>query len=1210
MLATTAIFLVTIVSAWTNASAQTTGYHDFSFSNKDGLSAPTGSKPESKVWFNDNSWWAIMFNPALHATDIYKLDLDTQTWHDTGTEVDDRPTAKGDALWDQASGKLYIVSNIHVDSATPTSSSSNWGRLYRYTYLTGTGIYSLDSGFPVTVTKGKEETLVIAKDSTGLLWVTYVESSKVMINHSNGNDNVWGTPFVLPISSTSRSTESDDISTIIAFGGNKIGVFWSNQKTKNDYFSIHQDGAADTAWSAEEIAIGSGVNCTGACADDHINIKADSTGKLYVASKTSFTNDSQPLINLLVRSTTGTWSRTTYSTHQYTNTRGIVLLDEPHNRLYFFVSSHEGGGNIDYKVTSMSSPSFVDGNGDLFIDNSKDTHINNATSTKQNITSNSGLLVLASDDDSNFYLHNSTTPSSSNPPTIISFTPTSGFSGTSVVITGKAFDEASSVQFNGADASSFTVSSSTKITAIVSDQASTGPISVTTPGGTGTSSSTFTVALAQSNPVPLVDQPLAPMTVAPGGPDFTVTLNGTGFVFGAVVTWDGAPLATQFVSSSQLTATVLSANIAIPQTGKVRVTNPTPAGGVSNTLFLTVSAPTTLKFASIPLPQTIDANGTAIAQDVNQDGKLDLIFLTFFPTNDYFVHVLLGNGDGTFQPDKVSLGLQTLALGDFNGDGNLDLAGMYNFTIFTNWHVLLGDGGGTFADAGPEPPVSYPAWNLIAGDFNQDGKLDAAMTVNGLGIQAFPGKGDGTFDNGLTQTPDPLFYLGGVGDYDADGKLDVIGVNAQLRWFKGNGDGTFQTPSASYSVDSTVGTLVAADVNGDNKLDVIAARPFGSVFTLFRGNGDGTFQTGVIFPYGGGSVVGDFNADGKLDIVGGNEANPFVLPGNGDGTFQSPVTLPYIPVTAGDFNNDGKMDFVAFAPSDGELVLMIQEQSPVILSPPHLTFDSQDIGTVSPAKSVTLTNGGATALDISNIAMVAASSAEFSQTNNCPASLTVGASCTIEVTFNPTGLNTRLGSLAITDSAIGSPQLVTLTGTGAGFLLGPGGDSTATISAGQTASYTIAMNAAGGFSQEVTLSCSGAPAGATCAVSPSSVTPSGPTPVMATVTVTTTVSSAGLIRPASGWSSGIVVGLAISGLGIPMLITMGGRRSQCRWRLLGVLGIVCLFSLGTMSACGGGSSGVGGGGVQAGSYSLTVTASSTSGSKTLTSAINVTLIVK
>ena len=119
-----------------------------------------------------------------------------------------------------------------------------------------------------------------------------------MINHSNGSDNIWGTPFALPVSTVARSTTSDDIASIIAFGGNKIGVFWSNEGTKNDYFSIHQDGAADTAWSPEEIALGGGMNCTGACADDHINIKTDSKGKLYIASKTSFTNNTQPLINL------------------------------------------------------------------------------------------------------------------------------------------------------------------------------------------------------------------------------------------------------------------------------------------------------------------------------------------------------------------------------------------------------------------------------------------------------------------------------------------------------------------------------------------------------------------------------------------------------------------------------------------------------------------------------------------------------------------------------------------------------------------------------------------------------------------------------------------------------------------------------------------------------------------------------------------------
>ena len=202
-------------------------------------------------------------------------------------------------------------------------------------------------GFPVTVTKGKEETLVVAKDSTGTLWVAYVEGSKVMVNHSNGSDNVWGTSLCPSRQYRRQIDHQRRYASIIAFGGNKIGVFWSNQSTKNDYFAIHQDGAVDTTWSPEEIALGSGVNCSGACADDHINIKSDSNGKLYIASKTSFTNDTQPLINLLVRATNGTWSRTTYSTHAFSDTRGIVLLDEPHDRLYLFVSSSESGGKID-----------------------------------------------------------------------------------------------------------------------------------------------------------------------------------------------------------------------------------------------------------------------------------------------------------------------------------------------------------------------------------------------------------------------------------------------------------------------------------------------------------------------------------------------------------------------------------------------------------------------------------------------------------------------------------------------------------------------------------------------------------------------------------------------------------------------------------------------------------------------------------------------
>jgi len=106
--------------------------------------------------------------------------------------------------------------------------------------------------------------------------------------------------------------------------------------------------------------------------------------------------------------------------------------------------------------------------------------------------------------------------------------------------------------------------------------------------------------LAQSNPVPFVNQPLVPSAIAPAGPSFTLTVNGTGFVSGSVVNWNGTPLSTTFVSDSQLTATVPASNIATPSTSSITVSSPSPGGGTSNVLFLAVAAPeTSVQFAAV-----------------------------------------------------------------------------------------------------------------------------------------------------------------------------------------------------------------------------------------------------------------------------------------------------------------------------------------------------------------------------------------------------------------------------------------------------------------------------------------------------------------------------------------------------------------------------------------------------------------------------------
>ncbi len=413
------------------AASVETGYRDFSF-GRTGLSSPTGEKPESKLWWNDGFWWGSLYNNTAQEFHIYRLDLAAQTWADTGTSLDDRNTANGDALWDNANQKLYLVSHIMVDVGVPSSDPSEWGRLYRYSYNSSVRTYSLDAGFPVNVTQGKSETLTVARDSTGRLWVTYVESGKVMINHSTTSDTVWGVPFALPFADA-VNVKSDDISAIIAFQGNKIGVMWSNQNDKKMHFAVHLDGAGDTTWQAEETAL-PGPGCTGSCADDHINLKSvqvDGTGRVFAAVKTSLSQSNAPLIMLLVRSINGTWNSNVFGRVVDGHTRPIVLLDEEHGRIYMFATA---SGVIYYKSTDINNIQFPLGLGAPFIQSSADININNATSTKQNVNSATGLVVLASDSGTKYYLHNYLNLSGSGPTPTSTSTPTATWTPTPTAI--------------------------------------------------------------------------------------------------------------------------------------------------------------------------------------------------------------------------------------------------------------------------------------------------------------------------------------------------------------------------------------------------------------------------------------------------------------------------------------------------------------------------------------------------------------------------------------------------------------------------------------------------------------------------------------------------------------------------------------------------------------------------------------------------------
>ena len=157
-----------------------------------------------------------------------------------------------------------------------------------------------------------------------------------------------------------------------------------------------------------------------------------------------------------------------------------------------------------------------------------------------------------------------------------------------------------------------------------------------------------TIVLAESNPVALINNPLVPTSAAPGGTSFTLTVNGTGFVQGSVVDWNGSTLATTFITSSQLTAVVPASDVVIAGAALITVVSPVPGGGTSNVDLFEVRQPfSAVSFGSPTSPAVGSDAGWVIAADVNADNKLDLVVTDY---TDFGVSILLGNGDGTFQP--------------------------------------------------------------------------------------------------------------------------------------------------------------------------------------------------------------------------------------------------------------------------------------------------------------------------------------------------------------------------------------------------------------------------------------------------------------------------------------------------------------------------------------------------------------------------------